>query len=82
MFLVRLPVGAQGLGAIFIGEGDVQGRVGGGDPRREDLISCGVGAVVLVGRNTGGRGLEHGAIIRADEPSEEALALQGEPFRG
>ena len=80
-FLIRVPVGAQGLGAILIGEGDVQGRVGGGDPRRRGFDLCGAGDG-LVGRSAGGEGLEHGAIIGADEPIEEALALEGEPFRG
>ena len=37
-FLIRVPLGAQGFGAVLIGEGDVQGRLGGGDPRRADWI--------------------------------------------
>jgi hypothetical protein len=29
VFLIRVPLGAQRFGAVLVGEGDVQGRVGG-----------------------------------------------------
>ncbi len=77
-FLVGLPVGAQGLGLILRGEGDLQdgdgrgaaraGRWWGRQRRR--------GGAGVAGHRLGGD-LEHGAVIGPDEPIDEALALEG-----
>ncbi len=66
-FLVGLPVGAQGLGLILRGEGDVQDGDGRGAARAGHRL-CG--------------DLEHGAVIGPNEPINEAFALEGQCLGG
>ncbi len=62
-FLIGVPDSAEGFGLVLIGEGDIEGGLGGSASRSSSFL------------RRRGESVEHCTIIGPDEPIEEAFVV-------